>query len=147
MEKRVWTKPLAEVEQFVANEYIAKCDDLVNKYFSFVCDAGGGVSGDVWAGGTLTGPDSRGRYTISGGENLTDGNPWGSYSACDATHYVPEADVASTFINGYYNKGVTNNSKTSSSFMPVVIWTDGGTNVHCTESLMDDIKLTPGNRS
>ena len=40
MEKMIWTRPVAKVEQFMPNEYIAKCEDLTNKYYEFVCDAG-----------------------------------------------------------------------------------------------------------
>ena len=143
MEKRVWNKPLAQVEQFMANEYIAKCSDTVNKFYNFVCDAGGGTKGDVWEGGTVT--EGRRYDTISGGTNLTSGRTR-YYYACDASHYVPEASLATTFTSGYYNKGTYNDS-TEGNFIPVVIWTDGGTDVHCTESLAENIQVVQGNKS
>lgn len=143
MEKRVWNKPLAQVEQFMANEYIAKCSDTVNKFYNFVCDAGGGTAGDVWEGGTVNERKTR----ISGGTLLTEDWLFSNYyHACDASHYVPEAALATTFTSGYYNKGTYDDSR-EGNFIPVVIWTDGGTDVHCTESLAENIQVVQGNKS
>ena len=147
MEKKIWTAPVAQVEQFMANEYVAKCKDTENKYYAFKCDAGyvrsgwGGYSieGDVWEGGTVA------NGQISNGTNLTKGK-YSYYHACGATHYIPEADYASTFTSGYFNEGRYDDS-TKGTFIPVIIWTDGGTDVHCTESLGERVQVVQGNKS
>ena len=146
MEKKIWSRPMAEVETFMANEYIAKCSDTVNKYYEFVCDAGDGVRGDVWIGGTVS------NGTIIGGDLLTPDERIfifktpGYYHACGATHYVPEGNVSTTFFNGYYNEG-SYGDKTTGKFVPVVIWTANNTNVHCTKELMEKIEVVTGNKS
>ena len=127
MEGRVWKRPLTEVQKFEANEYVAACHDW-NTVYKFKCDAGGGASGDV--------------YTDDG-TNLTEGRTR-YYHACDATH---EASTQDDFIRGYYIQNGGNDKtgywtlfggwqeypKTS-----VIIWTDGGTDVHCTTNLNQD---------
>ena len=45
--RKVWTKPLAEAERFVANEYVAACGDSGVTYL-FECNAGGGTEGNVY---------------------------------------------------------------------------------------------------
>ncbi|MBR5020788.1 MAG: hypothetical protein IKY17_04095 [Oscillospiraceae bacterium] len=139
MEKKIWSRPMAEVETFMANEYIAKCSDIHNKYFAFKCDAGGGHAGDVWQGGELK------NGQLVGGKNLTPGLI-NYFYACGATHYVAEADKDATFFRGYYNPSPSLDS-TYGDFVPVVIWTDNGTNVHCTEDLMEKIEVVTGNKS
>lgn len=127
MERRTWTRPLTEVQKFEANEYVAACHDW-NTVYKFKCDAGGGAWGDV--------------YTDDG-TNLTQGKLH-YYHACDATH---EASTQDEFIRGYYIQNEGNDEtrywtlfggwkdypKTS-----VIIWTDGGTDVHCTTNLNQD---------
>ena len=127
MERRTWTRPLTEVQKFEANEYVAACHDW-NTVYKFKCDAGGGAWGDV--------------YTDDG-TNLTQGKLH-YYHACDATH---EASTQDEFIRGYYIQNEGNDEtrywtlfggwkdypKTS-----VIIWTDGGTDVHCTTNLDQD---------
>ena len=127
MEKRVWENPLTMVQQFVPNEYVAACGDQ-NLVYKFKCDAGGGAKGDV--------------YTDDG-TNLTPG--WlRYYHACSATH---EASTKDDFISGYY---VQNGGNDTTGYwtlfggwkeyekVPVIIWTDGGTDVHCTTNLNQD---------
>ena len=47
MERKVWRRPLTEVQKFEANEYVAACGDSGTTYL-FTCDAGGGKSGTVY---------------------------------------------------------------------------------------------------
>lgn len=122
--KKVYEHPQVIVEEFAPNEYIAACGSGI--VYKFKCDAGGGARGDV--------------YT-NAGKNLTSGERR-YYHACSKTH---EADTKDEFISGYYiqNGG---NDKTQYydgwkrkwvdySRTPVIIWTDHGTNVHCTTDL------------
>lgn len=149
--KKVWENPQITVEQFEANEYVAACDDLQNVYYNFVCDAGGGVRGDVWEGGTVTTESTwwGGTYqTISGGTNLTTGQQHWFY-ACDASHYVlkSEADANETFTAGYYNQGTYNDS-TTGNFIPVTIWKgENNDDVHCMTNLGVTIETVKGNKS
>ena len=47
MERRVWIRPLTEVQKFEANEYVAACEGE-NKVYKFTCDAGWtGVTGST----------------------------------------------------------------------------------------------------
>ena len=124
--KKVYEAPVVHLEQFVANEYIAACDS--GTVYKFTCDAGGGERGDVFT---------------STGENLTRGSRK-YYHACNQTH---EASTQDDFIEGtlVFNGG---NDQTGGyvgmwpfghyedyESTPVIIWTDGGTNVHCTTEL------------
>lgn len=121
--KGTWEAPRIMVQEFEANEYVAACGDE-NKVYKFTCTAGDGKRGDV--------------YTEDG-TNLTLGD-WRYYHACGITHEAPATDE---FIDGYYiqNGG---DDKTGHWTMhgweeyekiPVIIWTEGGTNVHCTTNL------------
>ena len=130
--KKEWIRPLTEVQLFVANEYVAACGDE-NKVYNFVCDAGGGTHGDVYQETNgLDGLQTRttwvdgdgffGGHFVSADTNLTPGSKY--YHACGKTH---EASTTDDFVNGYY---VADRQTT-----PVIIWTNGGTNVHCTTNL------------
>lgn len=126
MDKRVWEQPMTMVQKFETNEYVAACNSGV--VYKFQCTAGGGASGDV--------------YTKDG-TNLTAGSLQ-YYHACDETH---EASSTDDFIDGtlVFNGG---NDKAGEyvgwwpfghyegyKSIPVIIWTDGGTDVHCTTNL------------
>lgn len=133
MEKRVWTKPLAEVEQFMANEYVAACGDM-NRVYNFECNAG----------------SSRNSYHVylNGADGLpetSDDIDWSArsgrmrlYSPCGATH---EAKTTDDFPSGYmYRYG---NGGNSGERIDVIVWTEGGTNTHCTANLdMDEWETT-----
>lgn len=131
MEKRVWTKPLAEVEQFMANEYIAKCDDTTNKYYKFVCDAG------------RSGWDHYVYFEDNGVEGLQkDGDYYRGYGyhPCGKVHYAKEENT--DFITGYIS------TSRNGTYSEVVIWKgEDNNNVHCTTALKDQIEVVPGNRS
>ncbi len=114
---KTWIRPLTVGQRFTANEYIAACGDTEYGMYRFTCDAGGGARGDVFVDG----------------QNLTPG--WNYYyHACGITH---EASTKDEFLNGtfYYNGG--NDSQRGRS-VQVVVWTDGGTDVHCTTNLNQD---------
>lgn len=125
MEKRLWENPLTMVQQFMPNEYVAACGDK-NEVYKFRCDAGGGESGTVWVDS-----NNNGRWDLIGDELLT--SPFGileSYHACGETH---EASTSSEFLNGFYLP-----SANPVRLQKVIIWTDGGTNIHCTTNLDKD---------
>lgn len=91
--RKEWMEPVIEVQEFVANEYVAACGDSGTVY-KFTCNALGG-----WL---YYYPESDsqidGNYTGSGSQKSI-----GSYHPCGATH---EASVTDTFYDGFvdYNR-------------------------------------------
>lgn len=86
--RKEWMEPVIEVQEFVANEYVAACEDS-GTFYKFTCNAHGG-----WL---YYYPKSDGQidgnYTGSGSQKLI-----GSYHPCGATH---EASVTDTFYDGF----------------------------------------------
>lgn len=130
-----YKKPVLNVEQFTANEFIAACGDE-NKVYKFTCDAGNGVYGGVYQetngqpGLQIGGRN--GDKRISRGES--------TYHACRETH---EASTTSDFIqNCYYIPGSAKKwfgGWDTSQAINVIVWRGQyGDNVHCTTNL--DIK-------
>lgn len=120
MERKVWRRPLTEVQKFEANEYVAACGDE-NKVYLFTCDAG-------WTGLTgstvyTNGPD--------GIAETDDDINLGGYHKCRETH---EASTTDDFIKGYLRKnalGIPVGPR-----QDVIIWRgENGDNVHCTKNL------------
>lgn len=86
--RKEWMEPVIEVQEFVANEYVAACGDNGTVY-KFTCDAPGG-----WL---YYYPKSDGKidgnYTGSGDKKFI-----GDYHPCGATH---EASVTDAFYDGF----------------------------------------------
>ncbi len=129
MTKMTWTRPVTEVQQFAANEYVAACGDQ-NVVYKFVCDAPGGAlycyeNGDGVVDGTYTGTGSA---TLLGS----------SYNPCAKAHEAPTTD---DFYDGY----VENKEWVWTGFMqgeyvttqtPVIVWKgENGNNGHATAAL------------
>ena len=133
MEKMTWTRPMAAVEQFMPNEYIAKCEDTTNEYYEFVCDAG--VKNryhDVY----YEDNDQAGLQT---GYYSGDYHRTSSFHPCGIEHYALKGST--TFIDGYL---VMPNGDVED----VVIWTgEKDNNVHCTLALKSEIEVVKGNKS
>lgn len=126
MMKKEWVRPLTIVDQFVPNEYVAACGDK-NRVYKFKCDAGGGTTGAVYL-------ETNGTEGLQQ-PSIFEWNPdryLSRYYACDAKH---EASTKDEFLKGYYVVG--------STVTPVIVWTDNGTDVHCTTNLkMDEWETT-----
>lgn len=120
--KRVYRKPVMESETFVPQTYIAACGDS-GVVYKFKCDAGGGVSGNVYVDS-----NHNGEYDFLIDKELT-GWILSTYHACGETHEAPKTDE---FLDGFYRAFGTLN------YQKVKIWTDGGTNIHCTTNLNED---------
>ena len=130
--KKVYIKPSLESEIFVPQNYIAACGDHGTIY-KFTCNAGEGKHGDVFT---------------NAGKNLTKGDE-DYYHACYTKHDAPSDDefIRGTFYyndgndqKGYYNK---KHQWIPYKSIDVIIWTDHGTNVHCTTNLnMEDWETT-----
>lgn len=118
-----YVRPMMESEAFTANEYIAACGDE-NKVYKFVCDAGGGTPGTVYEDS-----NHNGKWDLIGDRALT-GYILPTYHACGETHQAPTDDE---FFEGFY---LPNSNPFDAQ--KVIIWTDGGTNIHCTTNLEMD---------
>lgn len=129
--KAMYESPKMMVQPFVPDEYVAACHDW-NTVYKFKCDAGGGVSGNVYVESNgVEGLQTRGQWV--GGWN----GHWqeadqslGGYHACGITH---EADTDDAFLDGYYVPYWSNNVTN------VIIWRGpDNDNVHCTTNLNKD---------
>lgn len=121
--KRTYTRPIAYVEEFTPNEYVAACGDS-GVVYNFECNAG----------------SRRNSYNVyyDNGRPLASSNgdeewyaPFTGYHPCGATH---EAESDSGFYDGYMylqNRWGDN----TGNRIDVVIWTDRGRDVHCTTNL------------
>lgn len=123
MERKVWRRPLTEVQKFEANEYVAACGDS-GVVYNFECNAGNRKeSYNVYY--------DNGTPLASSNGNEEWYAQFSGYHPCGATH---EAESDSGFYDGYMylqNWGGNN----SGDRIDVVIWTDHGTDVHCTTNL------------
>lgn len=131
MERKVWRRPLTEVQKFEANEYVAACGDSGTTYL-FKCDAGGGVSGNVYVESNgVEGLQTRGEWVGGWGGHWQEADrSLGGYHACGTTH---EADSDDGFLNGYYVP------YRSDEVTDVIIWRGPyNNNVHCTTNLNKD---------
>ena len=123
--KRAYVRPTMVGERFVANEYVAACGDTEYGKYKFTCDAGGGVSGDVYRESNGKAGFKKGYGSFGDG-----GDEWlGGYHACGTTH---EASTTDDFQNGYYIPD-------GGDAVDVIIWRGKrGDNIHCTTNLNRD---------
>lgn len=113
--RKEWMEPVIEVQEFVANEYVAACGDS-GMVYKFKCDAGEGPYA------VYVDTNNNGKLDLLKDQLL------GDYQACGATH---DASVRDEFLNGFIRKrGVLD------KYTPVVIWRgEDGHNIHCTTEL------------
>ena len=125
--KKRWEEPRILVQKFMPNEYVAACGDS-GVVYNFECNAG----------------NRRNSYNVyyDNGDPLASSNgneewyaQFTGYHPCGATH---EAESDSGFYDGYmYLQNRWGNN--TGDRIDVVIWTDSGTDVHCTTNLdMDE---------
>lgn len=116
-----WERPMVVVDTFAANEFVSTCAEGGSTY-KFQCNAG----------------EKEHRYNVYYYNNnrkhyLASDIPFAAkfnyYHPCDATH---EASTKDSFINGYIDDQST---IFKDEKIPVVIWTDNGRSVHCTNNL------------
>ena len=132
MAKKAYSKPMLKSEAFVPQSYVAACVDT-NMVYKFECNAGVSrwydVIEDTNDNGVLDG--SWKYHLFSGWEWSGDDKYRSVYHPCGKTH---DASTTDEFINGFMT---TRNSLTGeiTSTTKVIIWTDNGTNTHCTTNL------------
>lgn len=108
----MWTRPMAEVQQFAANEYVAACGMQDGKYI-FTCDAPAGVI----------------HYYDRKGNDI---NRKASYHPCGETHVTDGPDY---YYDGYVDRNKNNKKDPGEE---ALIWLQpvwGGTNGHASASL------------
>lgn len=121
-----YKKPVLNVERFTPNEFVAACGDS-GVVYNFECNAGSRrESYNVYY--------DNGRPLASSNGNEEWYAQFTGYHPCGATH---EAESNSGFYDGYmYLQNRWGNN--SGDRIDVVIWTDNGTDVHCTTNLDQD---------
>ena len=133
MAKKAYSKPMLKSEAFVPQSYVAACGDT-NKVYKFICDAGVSfgqyyVIEDTNNNGVLDGSWKFNVLDISwewsGNDKYRSG-----YHPCHKTH---DASTTDEFINGFMTERNYKGEITSTT--KVIIWTDNGTNTHCTTNL------------
>lgn len=116
MRKR-YERPSAYIEEFTPNEYVAACGDE-NKVYKFTCDAGGGLSGNVWL-------ETNGEPGLQIWDEKNSDTYLSGYHACGITH---EASSKDNFLDGYYVRNL--------KVQKVKVWRGlKGDNTHCTTNL------------
>lgn len=109
--RREWMEPVIEVQEFVANEYVASCGDSGTVY-KFTCNAS--------AGTLYYYPESDGQ--IDGNYTGDKRNSWklGPYQPCNAKH---EASVTSDFYDGFVDY---NRNQFQDPGEGVIVWIERG---------------------
>lgn len=117
MERRVWIRPLTEVQKFEANEYVAACGDS-GVVYKFKCNAGDKNLGPFnYPYEVYVDYNGNGHYQYRA-----------NYHACGATH---EAESDSGFYKGYMDDERT----WWDDHIEVIVWTEYGNDTHCTTEL------------
>ena len=125
--KKKWIKPIAQIQSFMPNEYVAACGDS-GVVYKFECNAGErNHEYAVYTYGSFGRKDyleighGWDRHEINGRDYY--------YHPCKTTH---TAASDSGFLKGYYMDDM---STRKDDKIPVIVWTDRGTDVHCTTNL------------
>lgn len=124
--KRAYVRPTMVGERFVANEYVAACGDTEYGKYKFECNAG-----DPYRRYNVYYKSDNGRNVYIAKNGFLSGAQFSSYHPCKATH---AADTKDEFISGF----IDDQSTRVDEKIPVIIWTDHGTDVHCTANLNRD---------
>lgn len=120
--RKEWMEPVIEVQEFVANEYVASCG-VSGKVYKFECNAGDKNLYLIYPYNVYVDSNHNDIWD-EGDEKL------GSYHACGAAH---EAPVRDDFLTGFMKD---TRLRRDQSPVPVVIWRgEDGNNIHCTTNL------------
>lgn len=121
MEKKVWRRPLTDVQKFEANEYVAACGDTGYGNYLFECDA----------------PEGRLYYYQTNWWGEEEAKYLGNYTPCSRKH---EAARESEFPDGFvdYNRNGREDEGEA-----VIVWIERGPwggirNAHATTNLDRD---------
>ncbi|MCQ2267551.1 MAG: hypothetical protein MJZ83_01595 [Bacteroidaceae bacterium] len=101
--KNTYVKPEMQVEEFLANQYVAACGDTEYGNYKFLCNAGGGTYGAIFL------KNSDGSYTrLSSSKD--------SFHACGESHETPVKD--------HYYEGLfdVDSNHSNGNESPCLIW-------------------------
>ncbi len=158
--KKIYEKPVMQVEFFVANHYCSGCGDGTTEVtYYFMCDGGFGQTHyNVWLDDSPHDNQLTGRWTTNwqgnsvwGYNNQGDRDTWLTpstyyYHSCQESHTVtvPKGtSVDDIFPYGF----IQVKSNQSSEVIPVRIWRgDNNDDIHCTRTL-NSSEFTPHNPS
>lgn len=120
--KKAYIKPILESETFIPQSYCKACESGVTYWFE--CDAGSHIPGlnTVYE-------ESNGIDGLQTGKNGDEVRSY-SYHACNTRHEVRKNE---TFLKGYIVQHHIFGGYDET--FDVLIWTDHGTNTHCTTEL------------
>lgn len=123
--KAVYESPRMMVQPFVPDEYVAACGSGTTYWFQ--CNAGSTKSGANTVYEETNGEPGLQRW----------GESWNpdrlrsmTYYACADLHEVRKSE---RFLDGYVVQDMGWHQE--DKVIPVLIWTEGGTNTHCTTEL------------
>ncbi len=129
MIKESYVTPTANVDVFAPNDYIAACSDKGTTTYNFVCNAAAywliDIGGNVYL--ETNGVEGLQKYGNNADKYL------GPHHACEETHTVTVpigTNVDDIFQYGYFDP-----ANLFISTKNVRVWTDGGTNIHCSANL------------
>lgn len=133
MEKRIWTKPEMNEFTFAANEYVAAAcgPDAGGVVYGFECNAGGGVSGELWN------HDRTENYTDNWYHDELGDSTYSTYKACGEKH---EASSQDEFVKGWFQTGYGSNKVWTEVFiwfekLAPTWWNKNPYDIHATENL------------
>ena len=121
--KKRWEESRILVQKFMPNEYVAACGDG-GVVYNFECNAGS--QQEIY---NVYYDDGRPLASSNGYEEWS--AQFAGYHPCGATH---EAESNSGFYDGYMYRQDRWGDNTGDP-IDVVIWTDRGSDVHCTTNL------------
>ena len=115
MEKKIWTAPKAEVEQFMANEYVAACG-AQNTVYNFECDAPAGTLYYYPQYSAANAQPESWPTQRFWGQTTTAADKLGNYTPCGEKH---EASSQNPFYWGFvdYNRNSLHDSNET-----VIVW-------------------------
>lgn len=131
MAKKAYSKPMLKSEAFVPQSYVAACGDT-NMVYKFECNAG------VPNGTYYVIEDTNNNGVLDGSWKNVGFLDWewsgddkyrSRYEPCGKTH---DASTTDEFISGFMTERFLGKITSTTK---VIIWTDNGTNTHCTTNL------------
>ena len=122
--RRKWVSPVKGTQLFIPQQYVAACapDETYIEY-KFECNAGVGIY-YVWEETNGT----SGLQTGIGGDRYIN-----RYQPCEKNHSVIVRNGES--VDDIFPYGYISKNRNGVPYINVRIWTENGTNLHCTENL------------
>ncbi len=154
MEKKNYTRPVMDIELFVANNFCSACGDGTTMVtYEFWCNAG---TGDYYVWEETNGRDglqTSGGYGYNADKCWAGTNgTWYSYHPCNQSHSVTVPK--GTSIDNIFPYGYISKNGNGSNYTRVRLWLDrqpdpvtgNATDIHCTTKL-NTSEFTPHNPS